>query len=74
MLGYLSEVARCKKMPSKSTFWAAKPVKKRQKEKVEGADAVNGGVGTPFFPLEGAGCVPRAMVTCVPRAMVPTKL
>jgi hypothetical protein len=43
MWGYLSEVARCQKMPSKSTFWAAKPVKKRKKEKGKGADAVNGG-------------------------------
>jgi hypothetical protein len=50
MLGYLSKVARCKKMPSKSTFWAAKPVKKRQKEKGEGADAVNGGGRHSLFP------------------------
>jgi hypothetical protein len=30
-------------MPSKSTFWAAKPVQKTKKEKGEGADTVNVG-------------------------------
>jgi hypothetical protein len=55
MLGYLCEVARCEKTPSKSTFWAAKRTKKAKKRKEKVQRRLMEGVGILFFPLEGAG-------------------
>ena len=50
MFWYLCEVARCEKTPPKSTFWAAKPTKKSQKEEGEGAEEVNGGGRHSLLP------------------------
>jgi len=55
MLKYLCEVARGEKTTSKSTFWAAKPKKKAKKRNEKVPRRIMERVGTPFFPLEGAG-------------------
>jgi hypothetical protein len=52
---YLNGVARGEKTSSKSTFLASKPTKYRQKQKGEVQRRLMEGVGTLFFPLEGAG-------------------
>ncbi len=59
MFGYLSEVAKGEKTSSKSTFWASKPTKYRQKQKGEGSEEVYGGGRHSLLPSRRCRIVGR---------------